>query len=108
MGDSDSSDKKPAVPSWQLQSKLTDTKEAEQAAPKSSSRETMIEQAKKFLKEDEVRNASTDKKIAFLEGKGLKSEEITDLLGVTRNSEASAAPPSQVRSPVPPRSQYRP
>jgi hypothetical protein len=108
MGDSDSSDKKPGVPSWQLQSKLTDTKEAEQAAPESSSRETMIEQAKKFLKEDEVRNASTDKKIAFLEGKGLKSEEITDLLGVTRNSEASAAPPSQVRSPVPPQSQYRP
>ena len=107
MGDSNSSGKKPGVPSWQLQSKPTDTEEAQQA-PESSSRQTMIEQAKKFLEEDEVRNASTDKKIAFLESKGLKSEEITELLGVTRNPEASAAPPSQVRPQVPPRSQYRP
>jgi hypothetical protein len=86
------------VPSWQLQSKPTEPKKSEESATESPSRDSVIEQARRFLEEDEVRNASTDKKIAFLEGKGLKSEEITHLLGVSRNQEAEAPP--QV-SPVP-------
>ena len=98
MSDSDSGTKKPGVPSWQLQSKATESKEAGEPAAKPSSREAVIEQARKFLEEDEVRNASTDKKIAFLEGKGLESDEITELLGVTRNPEASAPPASEVSS----------
>lgn len=95
MSDSDQGEKKAGVPSWQLQSKPTESKETEERALESSpSRDTVIEQAKKFLEEEEVRNASTDKKIAFLEGKGFKSDEIQELLGVTRNQEATA--PSQV------------
>ena len=92
MSNSDQGDKKAGVPSWQLQAKPTESKETEEPASESPSRESVIEQAKKFLQEDEVRNESTDKKIAFLEGKGLKSEEITELLGVSRNQEASAPP----------------
>jgi hypothetical protein len=69
-----------------------DPTETEHTTPESPSRETVIEQAKKFLEEEEVRNASTDKKISFLEGKGLNSEEITELLGITRNQEATAPP----------------
>jgi hypothetical protein len=92
MGDSDRHEKKPGVPSWQLDAKPTKPKEAKEPASDIPSRETIVEQAKKFLEEEEVRNASTDKKIAFLEGKGLKNEEINALLGVARNPEASAPP----------------
>ncbi|KAG0646368.1 hypothetical protein D0Z07_8115 [Hyphodiscus hymeniophilus] len=105
MSDSGEAGKKPAVPSWQLNSQSTAPKDAE-PAPESPSRETVIEQARKFLDEDEVRKASTDKKIAFLEGKGLNSEEITELLGVSRNPEATApshsedAAPSQIQQPA--------
>jgi hypothetical protein len=92
MSDSDPDTKKAGVPSWQLKSKdetvKVDGKEVKEEK-ETPSRETVIEQAKKFLEEDEVCNASTDKKIAFLEGKGLQREEIEGLLGVTRNDEAS-------------------
>jgi len=92
MSDSDQDEKKPGVPSWQLETKPAESEEPREPAPESPSRDTVIEQAKKFLEEDEVRSASTDKKISFLEGKGLKSEEITELLGVSRNQEATALP----------------
>lgn len=100
MSDSDQGEKKPGVPSWQLKSKDESPKVEEKPVPQPPSRETIIEQAKKFLEEDEVRNASTDKKIAFLESKGLRSEEIQGLLGITRNPEASSevAPPFKVQT----------
>jgi hypothetical protein len=98
MSDSDQAEKKPGVPSWQLKSKDEHAKAEEKPAPEAPSRETIIQQAKKFLEEDEVRNASTDKKIAFLESKGLRSEEIQDLLGIERNPQAS----SEVNSTQPP------
>jgi hypothetical protein len=90
MSDSDHGEKKAAVPSWQLKIEDESAKEEEKPAPESPTRETTIEQAKKFLEEDEVRNASRDKKAAFLESKGLRMEEIQDLLGVTKNPEASS------------------
>jgi hypothetical protein len=89
MGDSDSSEKKPAAPSWQTELKSATPTEGD-SDPQPSSRETLLEQARKFLEEDEVRNASTDKKISFLESKGLNSEEIQSLIGVTRHADASA------------------
>ena len=92
MSDSDPDTKKAGVPSWQLKPKdatsKVEEKEEKEDTP-TPNRESVIEQAKKFLEEDEVRNASTDKKIAFLEGKGLRREEIEGLLGITRNEEAS-------------------
>jgi hypothetical protein len=111
MSDSDPSQKKPGVPSWQLSSKDTTPAEADTDAEseagakaetqrESPSRESVIEQAKRFLQEDEVRNASTDKKISFLESKGLTSEEIQTLLGVTRNPEASAQAPAHTQDQV--------
>jgi hypothetical protein len=90
MSDSDRGEKKPTVPSWQSKTQDETAKEEEKPAAEPPSRETIIEQAKKFLEEDEVRNASTDKKVAFLESKGLRSEEIHDLLGVAKNPEASS------------------
>lgn len=95
MGDSDDTQKKPAVPSWQTELKKATPTEGD-SEPQSPSRETLIEQAKKFLEEDEVRNESTDKKISFLENKGLTSEEIQGLIGVARHTDASAPSPSAV------------
>jgi len=90
MSDSDEAPKKAGVPSWQLKPKEYSKKEAEEPVPETPSRGSVIEQAKKFLEEDEVRDAPTDKKIAFLESKGLQSDEIEGLLGITRNAEATA------------------
>lgn len=100
MGDSDDVNPKAGVPSWQLKpseasqegkAKAQDT--APQPAP---SRATIIENARKFLLEDGVRNAPTDRQVAFLEGKGLESHEIQELLGVARNAEATASTPEVV------------
>jgi hypothetical protein len=95
MGDSDEVKQKAGVPSWQLKPARAPPTEkndgldtATQPVP---SREAIIERAQKFLQEDEVRNSPTDKQVAFLEGKGLESDEIQKLLGVTRNTEATSS-----------------
>lgn len=97
MGESDGNRKKGGVPSWQLKpsGSLQDNREeGQETAPRPTpSRATIIENARRFLLEDEVRNAPTDKKVAFLEGKGLESHEIQELLGVTLNIEATAPTP---------------
>ena len=95
MGDSDQ--KKSSVPAWETDLKKATPTEGD-TEPQPPSRDALIEQAKKFLEEDEVRNASTDKKISFLEGKGLSSEEIQSLIGVARHPEASSTPASSTVS----------
>jgi len=96
MSDSDP-EKKAGIPAWQTKAASESAKTDETVpAQKEESRETVIAQARKFLEEDEVRDASTDKKIAFLESKGLGNEEIQELLGIARNTEASST--SEVRS----------
>lgn len=95
MSDSDSSEKKPAAPSWQTELKNSTPTEGD-SETQSPNRESLIDQAKKFLEEDEVRNASTDKKISFLESKGLNNEEIQSLIGITRQADASGPAPSTV------------
>lgn len=91
MGDSNQSQNKSGLPLWQKKLNETTPTEEEKTSPSEPppSRETVIEQAKKFLEEDEVKNASTDKKITFLESKGLRSSEIQQLIGVSRNADAS-------------------
>jgi hypothetical protein len=102
MGDSEGDKKKIGVPSWQLKpSGVTqdDHNEGQNTAPQPTpSRASIIENAHRFLLEDEVRNASTDKQVAFLESKGLEPQEIQELLGVTRNTDASD-PKSEVDFP---------
>jgi hypothetical protein len=87
---------KRGVPSWQVKST---TKRKSEEAPKEDqssatsdvpSRTSTLENARKFLEEDEVKDATTDKKIAFLESKGMNGEEIHELLGISRNLEASS------------------
>ncbi|PKY06049.1 hypothetical protein P168DRAFT_326336 [Aspergillus campestris IBT 28561] len=108
-----SDSKKAAIPSWQQsqnQPPKENQQETQQDTPSESTpstdtqtpdqpRSTLLEQASKFLEDESIRDAPTDKKISFLESKGLKGPEIDSLLGVSRNSEATA--PSEPTSSQP-------
>ncbi|KAL2073103.1 hypothetical protein VTL71DRAFT_10427 [Oculimacula yallundae] len=108
MSDSDP-EKKVSIPAWQTAAASQFPKSKEAPTPQEpESRETIIAQARKFLEEDEVRDASTDKKIAFLEGKGLRNEEIQELLGITRNSEATNVSETSEPAPTPSPTQTAP
>ncbi|KAK2758298.1 hypothetical protein FQN54_004144 [Arachnomyces sp. PD_36] len=93
MGDS-SDDKKTSIPVWQRKS--TEPSPEPQSSPKEqgdkpeASSSSLLEQASRFLEDESIRDAPTDKKIAFLESKGLRNEDIQKLLGVSRNTEATA------------------
>ncbi|KAG9229108.1 peroxisomal membrane anchor protein conserved region-domain-containing protein [Amylocarpus encephaloides] len=102
MSDSDEGEKEAGVPSWQQNSEQKPLKNDSKPIPEPPSQEAALDQARKFLEEDEVKNASTDKKIAFLESKGLRSEDIHELLGVSRNSEASSSTPVEESQTLPP------
>lgn len=95
MADSDS--KKRSIPEWQKQAAESASKEspstttkAREEQPEASPRTTLLEQASKFLEDESIRDAPTDRKVAFLESKGLRQNEIDKLLGVSRNTEASS------------------
>ncbi|KAK2777712.1 hypothetical protein FQN52_002989 [Onygenales sp. PD_12] len=94
MGDS-SKPKAASIPSWQLPAgnAPSDTTAApantETEKADSPSKETLLEQASRFLDDESIRDAPTDKKIAFLESKGLQNDDIQKLLGISRNPEAT-------------------
>ncbi|KAF3895421.1 Peroxisomal membrane anchor protein conserved region-domain-containing protein [Trichophyton interdigitale] len=79
-----------AIPSWQ-QAASDNNSTATSSAAATESRETLLEQARRFLQDESISEASTDKKIAFLESKGLSNDEIHTLLGISRNTQASAS-----------------
>ncbi|QSZ31570.1 hypothetical protein DSL72_001137 [Monilinia vaccinii-corymbosi] len=101
MSDSDKETTKSGVPAWQREREEAEEEEESDPAPKPPSRTMVLEQARKFLEEDEVKNASTDKKIAFLESKGLEGDDILELLGVSRNDEATSDIKSSEPRPQP-------
>ncbi|WEW57211.1 hypothetical protein PRK78_002673 [Emydomyces testavorans] len=86
--------KKPSIPSWQLAAnqrinpQSDDGKTHEQSSP-ASDKETLLEQASRFLQDDSIRDAPADRKIAFLESKGLKEDDIQKLLDVSRAPKAT-------------------
>ncbi|EAW14145.1 peroxisomal membrane protein PEX14 [Aspergillus clavatus NRRL 1] len=86
--------KAPSIPQWQ-QPAAANSSDASTSTPSPNSDETprseLLEQAAKFLQDDSIRNAPIDRKVSFLESKGLQSEEIDQLLGVIRNAEASTS-----------------
>ncbi|KAL2828835.1 peroxisomal membrane anchor protein conserved region-domain-containing protein [Aspergillus pseudoustus] len=86
------SDKKSSIPLWQQQNSSTppSTDDKDKDTGKDTARSTLIEQASKFLEDESIKDATIDRKIAFLETKGLTSPEIDSLLGVSRNLEASS------------------
>lgn len=76
MGDSDDENNKqtPLVPSWQ-QAASNETQDSA-----GSSTDSTLDQARRFLQEEAVKNSSTEKKIEFLKSKGLEEADITKLL----------------------------
>ncbi|EAU38021.1 conserved hypothetical protein [Aspergillus terreus NIH2624] len=84
---------KPSIPQWQQQQQQQPPSATSSTSPSSddtSSRATLVEQASKFLQDDSIRDAPLDRKISFLESKGLRNDEIEGLLGVARNPEATS------------------
>ncbi|CAG8931425.1 unnamed protein product [Penicillium salamii] len=90
MSDNDS---KPAsIPAWQ-RTKPTDespSPSSDDAPATTTPRQVLLDQASKFLEDESIRDAPQDRKVAFLESKGLNSEDIQQVLGVSRNAEASS------------------
>ncbi|MCJ1362999.1 hypothetical protein MMC16_002105 [Acarospora aff. strigata] len=113
MSDSSGSRKASSIPEWQRNSKVEeplDSQRSPEETPEEPSEEpskekeapppsrpALLEQASRFL-QDDIREASTDRKIAFLESKGLTNEEISKLLGVSRNPTASSSSSSSSSS----------
>ena len=92
MGDSDQN-KKAAVPEWQR------PKSQEAVGPESSSAPdaapVTIQQAQRFLQDEEVQKYPREKKIEFLKGKGLEEDVVQRLL-----QEEAEESPSQVNFAV--------
>ena len=76
MADSDD-DKPSSIPAWQrdAQSKDATTDEPQPA-------QDHLETARRFLEDENVKDQSRDKKVAFLKGKGIEDGDIEKLLGV--------------------------
>ncbi|KAL8826026.1 MAG: hypothetical protein Q9191_004048 [Dirinaria sp. TL-2023a] len=83
--------KPPSIPTWQRQQQPPSPSADDEAQPQtpdtptdspseSSPRSDLLQKASKFLQDDEIRAASTERKTSFLESKGLTSDEIQRLL----------------------------
>lgn len=91
---SDDSSKPTSTPTWQQSNKPADelTSPSSDNAPATTStpRQSLLEQAAKFLEDESIRDAPQDRKISFLESKGLNSEDIQQVLGVSGSAEANS------------------
>ncbi|KXG48043.1 uncharacterized protein PGRI_019130 [Penicillium griseofulvum] len=91
----DDTSKSTSIPSWQRPNKTAEespsTSDDAPATTASTSRQALLDQASKFLEDESIRDAPTDRKVTFLESKGLTSEDIEQVLGVSRNAEASSS-----------------
>jgi hypothetical protein len=79
--------KRPAIPNWQKNYVQSSTApESPTKAPGSNPDDTskanaqLLEQAKRWLEDESIRDAPRERKIAFLEQKGLQSDDIQKLL----------------------------
>ena len=94
MGDS-SGLKSKGIPSWQLPKIIDDSNalDGQQSQPLEhsipQSRASVIQKAAKFLDDEEIREASDERKTYFLRTKGLTDDEIGDLLS-KKNLDAEA------------------
>ena len=92
----DDTSKSASIPSWQTANKTAEespspTSDDAPATTASTSRQALLDQASKFLEDDSIRDAPTERKVSFLESKGLSSDDIEQVLGVSRNAEPSSS-----------------
>ena len=77
----------PAVPSWQrkdAKGSLGDTEPSQDSTGRET-RTELVEQAAKFLENEDVRIASDEQKWKFLKTKGLNDDEVRGLLGTAQH-----------------------
>ncbi|CAG7916246.1 unnamed protein product [Penicillium olsonii] len=94
---SDDNSKSASIPAWQKVKTDESPSPSSDDAPATTTptpRQTLLDQASKFLEDESIRDAPEDRKIAFLESKGLNTEDIQQVLGVPRNAEASSTAPA--------------
>ena len=91
----DDTSKSASIPSWQRPNKTAEESPSptSDAAPATTaiSRQALIDQASKFLEDESIRDAPTERKISFLESKGLSSDDIEQVLGISCNAETSSS-----------------
>ncbi|KAJ5515442.1 hypothetical protein N7527_007002 [Penicillium freii] len=92
----DDTSKSASIPSWQRANKTAEespspTSDDAPATTASTSRQALLDQASKFLEDESIRDAPTERKVSFLESKGLSSDDIEQVLGVSRNAEPSSS-----------------
>ncbi|KAJ6128630.1 Peroxisome membrane anchor protein Pex14p N-terminal [Penicillium samsonianum] len=92
----DDTSKSSSIPSWQRPNKTAEespspTSDDAPATTASTSRQALLDQASKFLEDESIRDAPTERKVSFLESKGLSSDDIEQVLGISRNAEASSS-----------------
>lgn len=92
---SDPPRKTPTIPAWQQnqstesENPATDHPHASDPATQLSHAE-LLEQAREFLKDDSIRNASRERKVAFLQGKGIQESDVEQLLNEESTKDAEA------------------
>ncbi|KAJ6072757.1 hypothetical protein N7467_010842 [Penicillium canescens] len=88
---------KSSIPSWQRASSTAGGSPSsapssdDAPAPSTTSREDLLAQASKFLEDESIKDEPTDRKVTFLESKGLSPEDIQQVLGVSLGAEASSS-----------------
>lgn len=97
--------KSASIPSWQReQPKETESSDASHnqgpdhpnLGSEAPSRAALLEKASKFLDDHEIKDAPAERKQSFLEGKGLKKDEINELLSASGNKMDMAPVPGEV------------
>ena len=80
--------KPPSIPAWQQNYKSSSKQEA---SPSQSiaSEPPSLEQAEKLLEDDSMRDAPHERKVEFLQSKGLQADDIEKLLGPSPSSSSS-------------------
>lgn len=85
-----------AIPNWQREKRSDVPAGSQNDSLESSnkpgdadpgSRAVLIEQASRFLEDPEIKHSTMERKIQFLESKGLTNHEIFEMLGVARKKE---------------------
>lgn len=90
MGDADENNKQAAsIPSWQQAASQPQPADDSSSAMPSS--DTIMDRARIFLQDEEVRNSSKEKKAEFLKSKGLDEADIAKLLDESSQSTTTTA-----------------
>lgn len=98
---------KRSIPAWQRKSTPPETEEtspAKESRPNETTEAAAsdtAERARKFLQDPSIRNTPKEKKLAFLQSKGLRKEDVESLLEESDNQSSSTPAHAQPRD-VPP------